>query len=112
MKDYCVDVLPLAQSDIDGALKYIAVELVNPKAALDLLDGFRQCFQNLKKFPFSGSELKANGSLKYAYRWILVDSYLVFYTVNEPDERVIVMRVLYASFDYLTVLKNDERTAE
>lgn len=109
MKNYYVEIPPRAQADIDGVLDYIAVELCNPQAALNLLDGFIECFHNLKAFPLSGTELKANISLKYFYRWVLVDDYIVLYTVDEAREKVTVMRVLYATSDYLSILKTDDR---
>ena len=108
MQDFYVEILPRAQADIDNALDYIAVELCNPQAALNLLGGFEECFKNLKQFPLSGTELKANISLKRFYRWILVENYIVLYTVDEPKQTATVMRVLYATSDYFTILKIDE----
>lgn len=110
MKSYYVEIPPRAQKDIDGALDYIAFELCNPQAALNLLNDFVKCFENLKRFPFSGTELKANISLKYLYRWILVEDYIVLYTIDNSQEIVTVMRVLYATSDYLSVLKTSEQS--
>lgn len=109
MKNYYVELLPIAQSDIDAALSYIADDLCNPQAALNLHSGFSECFATLKQFPLSGTELQTNASLKRAYRWILVEHYIVLYTVDDEKETVTIMRVLYGTSDYLSVLKHDEQ---
>ena len=109
MQNFYVKISLRTQADMDNALDYIAVELCNPYAALNLLDGFEECFKNLKQFPLSCTELKANTSLKRVYRWVLVENYIVLFTVDEPNQTVTVMRVLYGTSDYFSILKADEQ---
>lgn len=112
MKNFCVDLSPLAQADIENALDHIAFELSNPQAALNLQSKFAECFENLSSFPFLGTQLKANAPLKRTYRWILVENYLVFYTVDQDGGELTVMRVLFGTSDYLAVLNTDEKAGK
>lgn len=108
MKSYNVRIFPTAQTDIDGALNYIASDLSNPTAALKLREVISDCFARLKSSPLSGRELKTNIPLKYAYRWVMAENYLIFYTVNESLETVYIMRMLFGSSNYVSILNNDE----
>ena len=58
----------------------------------------------LIEYPFScqyvlDEPLKAKG-----YRKLIVDNYLVFYLVNEAENQVIIMRILYGASKYQDIL--------
>ncbi|MCM1438930.1 MAG: type II toxin-antitoxin system RelE/ParE family toxin [Roseburia sp.] len=105
MKNFRVEILPSAQTDIINALDYIAVELCNPTAALKLHSVVAECFERLQNAPFCGRKLETDIPLKHSYRWIAAENYLIFYTVNEQEEKVIIMRMLFGSSDYALILK-------
>lgn len=108
MKSYNVRILPTAQTDINGALNYIANDLSNPTAALKLWKVISDCFTRLKGSPLYGRELETNTPLKYTYRWVMAENYLIFYTVNESLETVYIMRMLFGSSNYISILSKDE----
>lgn len=105
MKKYKINLPPLAQSDITEIDTYITENLFAPDAAINLLDRFIKSFEQLEIFPLSGKELETKFPLKYNYRWILVENYLVFYIVDEENETVTIMRILYASSNYQKILQ-------
>ena len=104
MKNYRVELLPEAQSDLIKTLDYIATELCAPLAALHLHEAIMAEFQTLKTFPLSGTEVKNNFPLHNAYRWVMVENYMIFYTVDENSEVVYIARILFSSSDYQLIL--------
>lgn len=106
MKNYGIELLPEAQKDIAETLEYITATLCAPAAALNLYNALLAEFQRLKAFPLSGKELQATDvPLKFSYRWKRVENYLLFYTIDEQSEHVNIMRILYSSSNYLSILK-------
>lgn len=105
MKRYKILYYPAIYEDFENIADYISVTLCAPQAARNLLVKFQNAIENLETFPFSGTELAEIGlPLKYRYRWLQVESYMIFYTVDEQAETVNVMRALFASSDYLSIL--------
>lgn len=98
---YAPTVLP----DLDGIADYIANTLCAPQAAEKLIGKILHRIQRLADFPFSGTMLDdTSAELTFAYRWLKVDNYMIFYTVDETAQAVTVMRVLYDASDYLSIL--------
>lgn len=105
MKSYSVKILPSAQSDIAEALDYIALELCNPTAALKLQEVITECFSRLKALPYSGKKLNEEFPLKHTFYWVMAENYMIFYTIDEEARAVTIMRMLFGSSDYLSILK-------
>lgn len=95
---------PLAQSDINDIADYIANILYAPVAMQTLLSKFHNAIENLKYFPFSGKSLSKNTRLKFDYRWIMVERYMIFYYVNQTEQNITIARILYAASDYFKKL--------
>lgn len=105
MKNYKIELLPKAQRDISNILDYIAVDLCAPLAALNLHEKIMEQFNRLKSFPLSGEIFQTdNIPLKYTYRRVFADNYIIFYTVDEPSQTIYIMHVVYAASNYLTLL--------
>jgi addiction module RelE/StbE family toxin len=87
-KTYQFKILPNAEQDLDNAYDYIKNKLKNSKAVTDLMRAFDEAFIKLTKFPYRGSSYKK-------YKKILVKSYIIFYTVSDDQNIIIVRRILY-----------------
>ena len=85
---------------MEEAADYIVDTFCSLQAAEELLFKIRETIENLATFPLLGRELK----LKAGYRWLRVGNYMIFYTVNETERTVTVMRILYGASDYLVKL--------
>jgi toxin ParE1/3/4 len=87
-----------ADSDLLQIHGYLAER--NPAAAFALADRFHRAFENLTHFPFIGRDrsILINGS-----RSIIVETYVVFYVVNE--QRITIFRVLDGRRDIESVLR-------
>ena len=95
---------PLARSDIEGIGDYIANTLFAPRAAAELLGKIRRAIEILQDFPLSGATIEPQEGLTLPYRWLKVENYMIFYTVDKTKQTVTVMRILYGASDYFSIL--------
>ena len=96
MQSMPVEVLPIAQGDVDQAVLYIAAE--DPAAADRLLDGILAALDQVSRFPFSGDEVVIGGKRRVRiYQRLYVHPYNIFYRII--DEKIVVMRVLHERMD-------------
>jgi len=58
----------------------------------------------LKYYPYSGSFVLDEFLKSRGYRKLIIDNYLAFYLVNEPEKQVVIMRILYGAQNYQDLL--------
>ena len=102
--NYRVKFTPKAEEDLDEIYQYIFGALSAPIAADRQIDRIEKAIMRLKEYPFScqcvlDEPLKAKG-----YQKLIIDNYLVFYLVNEAEEEVVIMRILYGASKYQDIL--------
>lgn len=96
MQSMPVEVLPIAQDDVDQALLYIAAD--DPAAADRLLDGILSALEQASRFPFSGDTVVIGGKRRArVYQRLYVHPYNIYYRVI--DEKIVVMRILHEKMD-------------
>ncbi len=96
MQSIPVEVLPVAQEDVDQALLYIAAD--DPMAADRLLDKLLAALDQASQFPFSGDEVFVGGKFRSRiYHRLYVHPYHIYYRIL--DEKIVVMRVLHERMD-------------
>lgn len=93
---YNLEFLPAAKNDMLEIIKYISDELKNPNAALKLADEFIESAEKLCEFPYANNVYIPIKQLNAEYRRIIVKNYLMFYTVNEKNKTITIMRIIYA----------------
>lgn len=91
-----------ARSDLLGIRDYIAVELSNPDAAARVLAELRAAMEALRDFPERGKPLDALLAVHTEYRFLVCESYRVFYLFD--GETVEIIRVLHTLQDYMRAL--------
>ena len=96
---YSLEFLPVAKNDMLEIVKYISEKLKNPVAAQNLAEEFISSAERICEFPYSNKVYTPIKPLEMEYRRIIVNNYLMFYTVDEPNKTVTVMRVIYARRD-------------
>ena len=101
---YKLEFLPIAKKDIDQIIDYISNTLKNPSAARNLAKQFIECSNNILQFPYGLSKYNPIKFLKNEYRCIKVNNYLMFYTINEQDKIITVVRVLYKKMNINNIL--------
>jgi toxin ParE1/3/4 len=93
--------LPKAKEDLENIFSYIAIELVNPEAALNLVDKFETKFNELLLFPLSYPLIKSKLIFQIDLRKCIVQNYIIVYFYNEIEKLVEIIRVIYSKVDYL-----------
>ncbi|MEH2328297.1 type II toxin-antitoxin system RelE/ParE family toxin [Nostoc sp.] len=99
-------ITPKASLDIDEYFVYISQD--NPDTALLFFDSVRETFAQLARMPGMGSRyplesLRLQGLRKWAVKGF--KKYLIFYF--ERDEKIEVVRILYAGQDIERILEQE-----
>jgi len=101
---YSLSITDLAEEDILASVTYIADVFKNPVAANNLLDEIESCEKILEEtpniYPFVRDEYLARKGVRYA----VIKNYLLFYTVDEDDKTVNVVRFLHGRRNWKNIL--------
>ncbi|MDB5056392.1 MAG: addiction module toxin, RelE/StbE family [Bacilli bacterium] len=101
---YNVKFTPVAIEDLDQIYAYISERLFADQAASELLEKIESCIMRLKEFPLSCSLVNETHLRSKRFRKLIVENYVVFYLVNEVDNQIVIMRVLYSAQKYQDLL--------
>jgi plasmid stabilization system protein ParE len=104
---YSLNITDIAEEDILNTVKYIADVLKVPMAANNLLNEIERHEEILENtpniYPFVPDEYLAKKGIKF----IAIKNYLMFYTINENNKAVTVIRFLYGRRDWKNILKSN-----
>ncbi len=95
-----VRLLSIAEDDIAEIVTYIAAE--NAEAAAKLVDKIETRLEQLADYPSLGRIPAEEELARLGYRYLVVDNYLVFYTLTQKT--VLIHRIIHGARDYLTLL--------
>ena len=102
MKKYEVIVTDLAKKDIKNIHSYISNELFLPDEALNLVKLIERNIKNLEVMPerFRKYEKYKEKNIRICR----VKKYLIFYNINDDENQVEVVRILYSVRNYDAIL--------
>ena len=100
-KKYKVIITPTAYKEIDKIYDYITDDLYAENAAKRLMNKVEQEIQRLKDSPKIYAEIEKFDELKRVYRRIVVNNYVILYTIDEDNEVVFVSHMYYGGRNYL-----------
>ncbi|MBN1398235.1 MAG: type II toxin-antitoxin system RelE/ParE family toxin [Bacteroidetes bacterium] len=98
--NYEIRLLCIAEDDFSEIINYIAAD--RPTAAETLASKIEKNLLLLSKHPHLGRIPKEEELTQMGYRYIVVDNYLLFYTIE--DDAILVHRILHGARDYLRLL--------
>ncbi|MDD2575379.1 MAG: type II toxin-antitoxin system RelE/ParE family toxin [Acholeplasmataceae bacterium] len=93
-----------ANNDINQIVLFIATESGSKKVALDYLDKLQDAILSLNKFPERGSNPRYKILRNQGYKFIVVETHLVFYKIKEENKTIIIYRVLHQKSSYQNFL--------
>jgi plasmid stabilization system protein ParE len=103
--NYTLNITDAAEEDILATIRYITNVLKNYIAANNLLDEIEKYEKILETtpniYPFVNDEYLAAKEIKY----VKIKNYLMFYTIDENNKIVNIIRFLYARRDWNNILK-------
>ncbi|MBR2948544.1 MAG: type II toxin-antitoxin system RelE/ParE family toxin [Lachnospiraceae bacterium] len=93
MLNYKIEITSLAEQDLEDAADYIAFELKNPVAAVNMVKGIRKQINSLKTFP-ECNELDEDSILaEFGIRMDYYKNYKIYYVIER--DVIIVIRILH-----------------
>ena len=102
---YKLEFLPIAKKDMEDIIFYISNNLKNQSAAINLSQSFLKSARSILDFPYGLSEYIPTSKLTKVYRNIKIKKFLMFYTVNEKEKTITVVRVLHQRMDISNILE-------
>ena len=97
---YQIRLLKIAEEDFAGIISFIASD--NPDAAEALVNKIEKNIELLSGNPMLGRIPRDEDIRNLGYRYIIVQSYIVFYTIEERT--IIIHRILHGARNYKTLL--------
>ena len=102
---YSIHITATAERDIMRAADYIEFTLKNPTAADHLLDAVTEQINSLTHMPEKLSLVDDTVLASWGIRFIIVNNYLAFYTIDKEKQQVIVVRFLYQKSNWNAILR-------
>ncbi|SET42892.1 Plasmid stabilization system protein ParE [Natronincola peptidivorans] len=99
---YKIVYYPVATEDIIGILDYISID--DPPVAYKLIDKINVSISSLALFLYKGTIPRDFYLNSKGYRMLIIDSYIVFYLVNDSSRIIEIMRVVSSRQNYKTFL--------
>jgi len=95
LSSYRVKISPQAYKDLDSIYKYIATNLSNPTAAINLVNEMETAILSLDEMPYRGATRKVGIYANTGYRQLFVENYTIVYRIDECKKLVIIVTVRY-----------------
>lgn len=102
---YKLEFLPIAKNDIDKIIYYISNDLKNVTASRKFRDLFLNSIDKILEFPHGSPIYEQLKFLNNEYRSFKVKNFLMFYTINEQDKIITIVRVIYQKMDISKILE-------
>ena len=96
---YKLRINPIVQQDLKDIKEYI--EKDDPVAALKVINELLGKMDLLRQFPELGKMLMYKIKTNTKYRYVVVESYLIFYIFE--DNIISIQRILHGSRDYISL---------
>ena len=103
--NYQVHITFTAEHDIMRAADYIEFTLKNPTAADNLLDVSTEQIGSLSDLPQKFRLVDDSVLASWGIRFVIVNNYLAFYTIDEEKQTVIIVRFLYQKSNWTSILR-------
>jgi Plasmid stabilization system protein len=97
--EYTIRLLRAAEDDLSEIVNYIAAD--RPSAADVLATRIEKDLNLLSKNPQLGRIPNEEELMRLGYRYLVVQNYLIFYTLE--DQVIYVHRILHGARDYLSL---------
>ena len=97
---YTIRLLQAAEEDFKEIITYIALD--NPSAAEAVADKIENSLSNLSAYPLLGKIPDEEELANMGYRFLIVQNYLIFYTIE--GHTIWVHRIIHGARDYLSLL--------
>lgn len=105
--EYKVIYAPAALDDLRTIYSYIAYELMAEKAAENQTNRIRDRIRKLEYYPEKHKQVDWEPWASMHMRFMPVDRYVVYYSVNKTEMTVTVARIFHAGRDVERILREE-----
>jgi plasmid stabilization system protein ParE len=105
MDVYNVNITDLAKQDIRDIALYITTELHEPVISEKNTNAILDAILTLEEMPYRIGLVKDNRLAELGIRPLYVNNYTVFFSINESEKIVNIVRVIYSRRDWITLLQ-------
>lgn len=102
---YIIHITATAERDIMRAADYIEFNLKNPTAADHLLDVATEQINSMADMPQKFRLVDDPVLASWEIRYVIVNNYPAFYTIDEEKQMVIVVRFLFQKSNWNAILR-------
>ena len=107
MKKYIVEVSEVAEQDLENIISYFRYNLAGDIIADKYKILFKQEFKNLENVAASMPILNEDLTGHKNIRKINVRNYIIFYTIDEENNKAFVLRIGHAFMDWEEYLRDE-----
>lgn len=104
MSKYNIEITEPAENDLSTIGLYFAKELLDPDLAHKVVDKIGTAIMELEEMPMRNALVADEKLAIQGIRKLIIDNYLVFYTVSEVYKVVTIVRILYCRRDWINFL--------
>jgi toxin ParE1/3/4 len=101
-KVFEIQYIPIAEEDLKRIFEYILAD--DPLIVVKILGQFDDAISHLANFPYMGAVPKDSNIARMNYRYLVIETYLVFYVMIEESSIVEIRRILSSKQKYDTLL--------
>lgn len=102
---YTIEFTETAKSDLRNIAMYIAEQSKDKEIAKKFVMELGEQCRPLEEFPQMGATPKDRVLMSSGYRFLVHKEYLIFYSVDETNEKIYVQAIFNAKKDYTRVLR-------
>lgn len=107
MSNYYICYSDEAKEDLRNIFMYIAYELGSRDTAERQVNRIRDAIKKLEKFPKRNPSVPYEPWASLGMRRLNVDNYVVFYLVDDSNERIEIVRIPYGAMDLNKFFDNE-----
>lgn len=98
---YKVEFTEVCKEEMIEIYRYISENLVAENSAKKLMKKIKKAIMNLDTMPFLYAKIKKNYGVERDYRRIVVDNFVVLYTVDIDIKKIYIVHIYYGGKNYL-----------
>ena len=104
MGKYRVHLSEPAENDLRDIVRYISAALASPISAGKMMDIIQQAISDLAAMPHRCPSVRDERLAMLGYHKLLVENYVIFFTVDEKAKIIDIERILFARRDWQRIL--------
>lgn len=87
--------------DVNNIVNYISRNLYSPNSAKKFIDNVTNTIDKLKDMPKLYRTVKIHSNSEIKYRRVVINNYIIIYTIDEKINTVYILNIYYGKRNYL-----------